>query len=103
VQVEAVQQAGSISARSVLEAVSAVRQSDVILVEGGPQLIGDFFAERCLDELFLTLAPQLAGRDDSSERPGLIAGKRFAPEHPLWGTLVSVKRRGSHLFLRYSF
>jgi riboflavin biosynthesis pyrimidine reductase len=103
VQVEAVQQAGSISARLVLKAASAVRQSEVILVEGGPQLMGDFFAERCLDELFLTLAPQVAGRDSSSKRPGLVAGKRFAPEHPIWGTLVGVKRGASHLFLRYGF
>jgi riboflavin biosynthesis pyrimidine reductase len=103
VQVEAMQQAGSISARVVLEAVSAVRQSEVILVEGGPRLMGDFFAERRLDELFLTLAPQVAGRDSSSERPGLVAGKRFAPEHQIWGTLVGVKRGGSHLFLRYAF
>jgi riboflavin biosynthesis pyrimidine reductase len=103
VQVEAMQQVGSISACAVLEAVSAARQSDVILVEGGPQLMGDFFAEGCLDELFLTLAPQLAGRDSSSERPGLVAGKRFAPEHPAWGTLVGVKRGRSHLFLRYAF
>jgi riboflavin biosynthesis pyrimidine reductase len=103
VQVEAVQQAGSISARAVLEAVSAARQSDLILVEGGPQLMGDFFAERCLDELFLTLAPQLAGRDSSSERPGLVVGQRFAPEHSMWGTLVGVKRGESHLFLRYAF
>jgi riboflavin biosynthesis pyrimidine reductase len=65
--------------------------------------MGDFFAERCLDELFLTLAPQIAGRDGSIERPGLITGKRFAPEHPLWGTLIGVKRGGSHLFLRYAF
>jgi riboflavin biosynthesis pyrimidine reductase len=103
VQVEAVQQAGAISARLVLEAVSAVRQSEVILVEGGPRLMGDFFAEGCLDELFLTLAPQVAGRDDSSERPGLVVGKRFAPEHPIWGRLVGVKRGGNHLFLRYAF
>jgi hypothetical protein len=34
---------------------------------------------------------------------GLVKGKRFAPEHPLWGTLKSVKRAGSHLFLRYAF
>jgi riboflavin biosynthesis pyrimidine reductase len=103
VQIAATRQAGSISARLVLEAVSAVRQSNLILVEGGPQLMGDFFAERCLDELFLTLAPQVAGRDSSSERPGLVAGQRFAPEHPIWGTLVGVKRAGSHLFLRYRF
>jgi hypothetical protein len=40
VQVEAVQQAGTISARRILEAISAVWQRDIILLEGGPQLIG---------------------------------------------------------------
>jgi riboflavin biosynthesis pyrimidine reductase len=103
VQVAAVQAAGSISARAVLHAASAARPSNMVLLEGGPQLMGDFFAEGCLDELFLTLAPQVAGRDSSRERPGLVAGKQFAPEHPLWGTLVNVKRGGSHLFLRYTF
>lgn len=103
VQVAAVQRSGPISAGAVLEAASAARPSDIMLVEGGPQLIGDFFAEHRLDELFLTLAPQLAGRDGASERPGLVAGKQFAPEQPVWGALVSVKRGGSHLFLRYAF
>src|SRR5688572_10133102 len=56
-----------------------------------------------LDDLFLTLAPQVAGRDGVMERPGLVIGKRFAPEHPRWGTLAGVKRGASHLFLRYSF
>ena len=51
----------------------------------------------------MTLAPQVAGRDESTERPGFVAGKWFGPEHPLWGTLAGVKRAGSHLFLRYSF
>ncbi|WP_201360899.1 hypothetical protein [Dictyobacter formicarum] len=59
--------------------------------------------EQLLDELFLTLAPQIAGRDSATARPGLVEGHLFAPEHPLWGTLVSVKRGGSHLFLRYAF
>jgi hypothetical protein len=56
-----------------------------------------------LDELFLTLAPQVAGRDDTGERPGLVAGQRFAPEQPRWGELIGIKRGGSHLFLRYAF
>jgi riboflavin biosynthesis pyrimidine reductase len=103
VELAAVQPEGVLSARAILDAVSAARPGDLILVEGGPQLMGDFFTEHALDELFLTLAPQVAGRDSSSERPGLVAGKRFAPEHPLWGTLVGVKRGGSHLFLRYAF
>ena len=92
-----------LSARSILGVVARVRPSDLILVEGGPHLLGDFFAEQCLDEQFLTLSPQVAGRNGSPARPGLVAGKRFAPEHPLWGTLVGVKRGGSHLFLRYAF
>jgi riboflavin biosynthesis pyrimidine reductase len=103
VQVVAVKRTGALSAQAILEAVSAVRQGDIILVEGGPLLMGDFFAEHLLDELFLTLAPQIAGRDASVERPGLVAGKEFAPEHSVWGTLVGVKRAGSHLFLRYAF
>ena len=103
VEVSAVPSTGSLSARAILQEVNRVRQCDVILVEGGPQLMGDFFAEHFLDELFLTLAPQIAGRDKSIERPGLVAGKRFAPEMPLWGTLIGVKRGGSHLFLRYIF
>jgi riboflavin biosynthesis pyrimidine reductase len=103
VRITAVQSESSISAQDILKAVSEVHQSDMILVEGGPQLMGNFFAEHCLDELFLTLAPQIAGRDGSTERPGFVAGKSFAPEHPLWGTLMSVKRGGNHLFLRYAF
>src|SRR5260370_39232755 len=92
IELQAVQSAGPLSARAILQAVNRMRQCDVNLVEGGPQLMGDFFAEQALDELFLTLAPQIAGRDTEVERPGLVMGKRFAPEHPLWGTLTSVKR-----------
>ena len=103
VQISALQSTSALRAQAILQAVSRVCQGDVILVEGGPQLMGDFFAEHALDELFLTLAPQIAGRDGQIERPGLVMGKRFAPEHPLWGTLVSIKRGGSHLFLRYTF
>jgi riboflavin biosynthesis pyrimidine reductase len=91
------------SAQTVLAAVQRVRPCEMILVEGGPRLMGDFFADQQLDELFLTLAPQVAGRDDVLVRPGFVAGKRFAPEHALWGTLVGLKRGGSHLFLRYRF
>lgn len=92
-----------ISAHAILDAVQQVRQSEIVLVEGGARLLGDFFAEYCLDELFLTLAPQIAGRDATVERPGLVMGKLFAPDHPLWGSLASVKRGEDHLFLRYRF
>ena len=51
----------------------------------------------------MTLAPQVVGRDPSVERPGLVSGKQFTSEHPVWETLVGVKRAESHLFLRYAF
>ncbi len=92
-----------IDAQAILRAVGHVRRCDVILTEGGPQLLGVFLAGRVLDELFLTLAPQIAGRDEQHMRPGLVMGQLFAPEHPMWGELISVKRGESHLFLRYKF
>ncbi len=65
-------------------------------------MLGEFLAEEKLDELFLTLAPQVAGREKGDGRLGLVEGKHFAPEHPLWSKIVSVKRAGNHLFLRYA-
>lgn len=103
VQVIEAGDAGRLSARSILGAAVRGRPGGLILVEGGPHLLGDFYAEQCLDEQFLTLSPQIAGRDGPPLRPGLVEGKRFAPEHPVWGTLVGVKRTGDYLFLRYAF
>lgn len=103
VQVEAAPNEGRVTARTVIDCVTRARNCDTILVEGGPQLIGDFFSEELLDELFLTLAPQVAGQDPNSPRPSLVEGKVLAPDHPTWGRLISVHRADDHLFLRYGF
>ena len=104
VQIVAGNDAGPLRAREILKAIVSINpSSEIILIEGGPHLMGEFFADRFLDELFLTLSPQVAGRESSLERLGLVAEKIFAPDHPLWGKLISVKRGGSHLFLRYGF
>jgi riboflavin biosynthesis pyrimidine reductase len=95
--------AAPLSAQAVLDTIGRSRQSEIVLVEAGPRLMSNFFAERLLDELFLTLAPQVAGRDGTIERPGLVSGKLFAPEHPVWGKLVGLKRGGDHLLLRHAF
>jgi len=58
-------------------------------------------ADGCVDELFLALAPQVAGRNMESQRPELIAGVEFLPETAPWLDIVSVKQRGNHLYLRY--
>jgi riboflavin biosynthesis pyrimidine reductase len=102
VRVEVCAGEDSIRAADVLEATIASGGEGIVLVEGGPSLMGDFFAARLVDELFLTVAPQIAGRD-GPERPGIVSGRTFAPDDPLWGTLVSTRRAGSHLFLRYQF
>ena len=91
----------AIPARAILGAVG--RTGRLILVEGGPRLFGQLFARRVVDEQFLTLAPQLAGRDDAGERPGLVMGRTFAPRDPRWGRLVDLRRGGHHLFLRYAY
>ncbi len=62
-RVEVVAEAAPLCARAVLDAVGRTRKSELVLIEAGPRLMSDFFAERLLDELFLTLAPQVAGRD----------------------------------------
>ncbi len=94
---------GALSPNAILEAVCRVRAGKRILVEGGPRLLADFYAERLLDEQFLTLAPQLAGRDTGDGRPGLVMGRHFAPRQPLWGKLIDARRADGQLFLRYAF
>ena len=95
--------ASAIPASAILDEVCRASPGKLILVEGGPRLLGDFYAERLVDEQFLTLSPQIAGRDAGDRRLSLVMGKAFAPRDPLWGTLIDVRRGSSHLFLRYSF
>lgn len=78
----------------------SVRGHTLVLTEGGPLLFAQLVGEGLLDELFLTISPVFAGRD-GTDRPGLVAGLELLPEHPEWADLVSVRRRGAYLFLRY--
>jgi riboflavin biosynthesis pyrimidine reductase len=103
VRIRAVRGKGRISARSVLSAVLRYSPGKSILVEGGPTLIAAFYAEGLLDEQFLTLSPQIAGRGIPDDRVSLVMGRSFAPRRPLWGTLADLRRGESHLFLRYAF
>jgi len=73
----------------------------LLLHEGGPTLFGRFVADGCVDELFLTIAPQVAGRNQQPLRPGFVAGVEFLPETAPWLDILSVKQRGNHLYLRY--
>jgi riboflavin biosynthesis pyrimidine reductase len=104
VEVRAIRGSGrAIPPAAILDEVSRVSSAKLILVEGGPRLLGDFYAQRLVDEQFLTLAPQIAGRNAGDGRLSLVMGKTFAPSDPRWGTLIDVRRGSSHLFLRYAF
>ncbi len=72
-----------------------------ILSEGGPTLFSDLLAARLVDELFLTVSPVLAGRAEAT-RLGLVEGVELLPRTRAAGRLRSVRKHGSHLFLRYS-
>ncbi|MCS7001975.1 MAG: dihydrofolate reductase family protein, partial [Dehalococcoidia bacterium] len=103
VRVAVVPTDGRIAPAAILDAARAVAPIATVLLEGGPGLVSDFLADRLLDELFLTIAPQVVGRIVGVDRPGLALGHLFAPNDPRWATLRSVHRAGDHLFLRYAF
>jgi len=96
------EEAGLFSARSILDAIAKFQPSELILSDAGPRFTTHLIAEKCLDEFFLTVAPQIAGRDSSHERPGFAAGKLFLPGDARWAELISVKRAEHHLFFRYA-
>lgn len=75
---------------------------DVLLSEGGPSLIGGLLQAGLLNELFLTVSPMLAGRSSEGGRPGLVEGIDLLPSQRISGELSSVRKHGSHLFLRYT-
>ena len=92
---------GKIAPASILKLLRDEFGVKILLHEGGPALFGDFLAHGCVDELFLTVAPQFAGRDAKRQRPGIVAGAEFLPQTAPWLKLLSVKQSASHLYLRY--
>lgn len=92
---------GGVAPGALLELLGREYGVRVALHEGGPKLFGAFLAAGSVDELFLTLAPQLAGRADALRRPALVEGHAFAPGSAPWAKLLSAKQAGSHLLLRY--
>jgi riboflavin biosynthesis pyrimidine reductase len=72
-----------------------------LLHEGGPTLFGRFLAAEAVDELFLTLSPQIAGRKGNATRPAVAQGVEFVPNSAPWFEMVSVKEMAGYLYLRY--
>jgi riboflavin biosynthesis pyrimidine reductase len=86
--------------------VAALRRelgAGLVVCEGGPTLMGSLIAAGAADELFLTVAPWIAGRDPSHPRLGLVNDFVASPRALRTTALTSARRSGSHLFLRYRF
>jgi riboflavin biosynthesis pyrimidine reductase len=76
------------------------RGHDRVLTEGGPRLFGELVAAGLVDELFLTTSPVLFG----AAPPAIGITGRLAParEPRTRAELLSLRRHGSHLFVRYA-
>ncbi|GAC1433083.1 MAG: hypothetical protein NVS4B1_29980 [Ktedonobacteraceae bacterium] len=74
----------------------------VALYEGGPNLLSSFLKAQLVNELFVTIAPHLAGHSQDTHRFSLVEGHAFQPDQ-VWATLMSVKLASNHLLLRYKF
>lgn len=98
-EVRAITDTNRVDLHAVLDVVRAEGHA-TILSEGGPQLFGELVASGLVDELFLTLSPDLVGHE-GGESFGIIRSVSF-DRHPRWGHLLSIRRHESHLFLRYA-
>ena len=86
------------------EAVAALheRRYGSICSEAGPHVFGSLVSAGLVDELFLTVSPLLAGRSDPGRRLGLVEATELLPERNEQARLLSARRDGAHLFLRYA-
>ncbi len=100
--VHAVPGAEPLPAAAIVEAARRLSDGGPVLCEGGPHLVGVLLEGGIPLDLFLTIAPQLAGRSPrTTQRRSLIEGVDLPPfSRP--ATLRSVRRAHDHLLLRYA-
>jgi riboflavin biosynthesis pyrimidine reductase len=99
--VVAVNDGDVVDLRAALELLRS-RGHSLVLAEAGPSTFGELVAQGLVDELFLTVSPVLAGRLEPGHRLGLVEGVELLPEARASLRLLSLRRAGEHLFLRYA-
>jgi riboflavin biosynthesis pyrimidine reductase len=92
--------ASGMPAEAVLDVIRGTG-ARLALCEGGPHLFGELLRADLIDELFLTVAPQVVGRGEQARRLSFAEGIDL--EGGRWGRLRSIRRAGDDLFLRYRF
>lgn len=94
---------GAAPAVDLAAAVAVLRERGhrLILSEAGPHLFGGLLAAGLVDELFLTVSPIIAGRAEGAARLGLVEGHDLLARGVAADRLISVRRDGDYLYLRY--
>jgi riboflavin biosynthesis pyrimidine reductase len=90
----------SVPPAAILDAIRGTG-ARLALCEGGPHLFGELLRAQLIDELFLTVAPQVVGRTPENRRLSFAEGVDL--DNGRWARLQSVRRAGDDLFLRYRF
>ena len=74
--------------------------AQVVMCEGGGDLVAQLFAARAVDELYVTVVPRILG---GITAPTLVGGAGFDIDEIPHAVLTSVERIGDELYLRYDF
>jgi riboflavin-specific deaminase-like protein len=92
---------GALDLRAALHELRERFGVRTLLCEGGPHLNAQLLLAGLVDELFLSLAPKLAGGEDGTgEALRIVAGAAF--QEPVALELLGALENDSHLFLRYA-
>ena len=92
--------ATSVSMAKLLPWMRKTLGAQVVMCEGGGDLVAQMFAARAVDELYVTVVPRILG---GVHAPTLAGGAGFDVDEIPDATLTSLERIGDELFLRYDF
>jgi riboflavin-specific deaminase-like protein len=95
---EVVQLAGKITPSWIVKQLTK-RGIKNLLIEGGGNLIFQFFAADLINEVYLTVTPRIIGE---SKAPGFVTGNGFAGHQLKHLNLRASRQVGNEVFLRYS-
>lgn len=91
----------AVDLRRLVETLGERYGARTLLCEGGPRVYGSLLASGLPFDEFLTLSPLVLGESaEGPARPSLVEGVGFAPGEAPSSRLLSVRRAGSHLYLR---
>ena len=74
---------------------------EFLLCEGGATLYGAFLKAGIMHEPFITRSPLVVGEDPGNPRPSLVEGTGWLPNGAPRMQIISVRKAGDYLYMRY--